>query len=133
VARSTACVDTDVCIEFLRGRSPGDTHFERALTEYDLRVTALTAYELLLGQRRMRRQQDLAGLFQIVPVIPFGERAAEESATIQAILLSRGQGIGLPDTLIAGTCLAESIPLITYNLAHFERVLGLQVIDPTAL
>jgi tRNA(fMet)-specific endonuclease VapC len=127
------CVDTDFCVDYLRGKSPRCTQFENALARFDLRMTAITAYELLLGQLRMRRWQDLTGLLEVVPVIPFGRRAAEESARTHSTLMKKGQEIGLPDTLIAGICLAEAIPLLTYNLAHFERVEGLKVIDPNTL
>jgi len=103
------------------------------MKRFDLRVTAITAYELLLGQLRMRRKQDLTGLLQVIPVIPFGRHAAEESAKTHFNLMKKGQEIGLPDTLIAGICLAEAVPLLTYNLDHFERVDGLRVVDPSTL
>lgn len=131
--RTVACVDTDLCVDYLREKAPRCTQFERAMVEFDLRMTAITAYELLLGQLRMRRKQDLTGLLEIIPVLPSGQRAAEQSASSQATLMKKGQGIGLPDTLIAGVCLAESVPLLTCNLAHFERVEGLKVIDPATL
>ena len=131
--RTVACVDTDICVDYLRGKAPRCAQFEKAMARFDLRMTAITAYELILGQLRMRRKQDLTGLWEVVPVIPFGRRAAEVSARTHSTLMKKGQEIGLPDTLIAGICLAEAIPLLTYNLAHFERVEGLKVIDPGAL
>lgn len=131
--RPVACVDTDFCVDYLREKAPRCTQFEQAMARFDLRMTAITAYELLLGQVRMRRKQDLSGLLEVVPVIPFGRRAAEESAKTHSILMKKGQEIGLPDTLIAGICLAEAIPLLTCNLAHFERVEDLKVIDPSTL
>ena len=131
--RAVACVDTDFCVDYLREKPPRYEQFEKAMLSFDLRMTAITAYELLLGQLRMRREQDLTSFLELIPVIPFGRRAAEESAKIHFTLMKKGQEIGLPDTLIAGTCLAEAIPLLTYNLAHFERVEGLRVIDPSTL
>jgi len=133
VERAVACVDTDFCIDYLREKAPGCMQFEKAMLRFELRMTAITAYELLLGQLRMRRRQDLTGFLELIPVIPFGQRAAEESAKTHFTLMNKGQEIGLPDTLIAGICLAEAIPLLTYNLAHFERVEGLKVIDPSTL
>jgi tRNA(fMet)-specific endonuclease VapC len=103
------------------------------MVRFELRMTAITAYELLLGQMRMRRKQALTGLLEVIPVVPFGRLAAEESARAHSTLMRQGQEIGLPDTLIAGVCLAEAVPLLTYNLTHFERVEGLKVIDPSTL
>lgn len=131
--RTVACVDTDFCVDYLRERAPRCIQFEKAMKRFDLCMTAITAYELLLGHLRMRHKQDLTGLLEVVPVIPFGRRAAEESARTHSTLMKKGQEIGLPDTLIAGICLAEAVPLLTYNLDHFERVEDLKVIDPSTL
>ena len=35
------------------------------------------------------------------------------------------------DTLIAGICLAQQLPLLTRNVRHYQRVPGLQVVSPT--
>jgi predicted nucleic acid-binding protein len=78
---------------FLREKAPRCVQFEKAMARFDLRMTAITAYKLLLGQLRMRRKQDLTGLLEVIPVIPFGRCAAEESAKTHSTLMKKGQEI----------------------------------------
>jgi tRNA(fMet)-specific endonuclease VapC len=59
--------------------------------------------------------------------------AAREAATTQRTLQQQGQIIGLPDTLIAGICLVQQMPLLTRNTRHYQRVAGLQVVTPAEL
>jgi len=35
----------------------------------------------------------------------------------------------MPDTLIAGTCIAHGVSLLTRNVAHYQRINGLAVIQ----
>jgi predicted nucleic acid-binding protein len=39
----------------------------------------------------------------------------------------------LPDTLIAGICLAQQMPLLTRNIRHYQRVMDLQLVSPADL
>ena len=53
-------------------------------------------------------------------VLPLDVTAARQAAALQRTLQQQGQVIGLPDTLIAGVCLAQQIPLLTRNSRHYE-------------
>ncbi len=50
------CIDTGPLIAFLKGRNPGAAAVERSVQELDCFVTVITAYELLFGVARARRQ-----------------------------------------------------------------------------
>lgn len=120
------CIDTDVIIDHLRGRSDV---LETVLAHFDCALTAITAYELLLGLAHAPRQSALFNdLLDLVQVLPFDLKAAREAARIDAQLRTQGTPIGLPDTLIAGICIAYGVPLLTRNTAHYKRVEGLTVI-----
>lgn len=41
-----------------------------------------------------------------------------------------GRTIGMGDYLIAGICLDRAARLLTRNRSHFDRVVGLEVVDP---
>lgn len=44
------CIDTNILIDFLKGREPGANALERALRGYyQCGITAITEYELLYG------------------------------------------------------------------------------------
>jgi len=50
---------------------------------------------------------------------------ADTAAATRRLLGRRGEGIGVPDYLVAGVCIANGYPLLTRNVAHFSRVPGL--------
>lgn len=59
--------------------------------------------------------------------MPFDGPAALAAAAVENNLRAIGEVIGVPDTLIAGICLARNLPLYTLNGEHFRRVAGLKV------
>ncbi len=75
----------------------------------------------------------LQDLYQLVQILPFDQNVAQKSANVGKRLQARGEKIGLGDTLIAGTCLSQQVPLLTRNVRHFSRVPNLHVITPDEL
>lgn len=132
LAERQLVVDTDVIIDHLRGRT---TSLQTALMQYDCAITAVTLYELEAAAVRLEHQQHLIErLLSIVDVLPFDRQAAHLAADIwRTTVEARGWAIGLPDTLLAGVCLAQDSPLLTRNLDHFQRVPGLWVVAPEQL
>lgn len=94
-------------------------------------MTAITLYELkAVGVRSERQERLIATLAEVLDVLPFDRSCAEQAAEIWRLLAREGELVGLPDTLIAGTCLANGLPLLTRNPNHYKRVPGLKVITP---
>lgn len=121
-------VETSVIIGFLKGNHPEVRFVEKKLREGELCLSAITVFELKVGiVSNSKHDQRLAGLFQAATVFPFDQKAALCAAAIENELRTRGEVIGVPDTLIAGTCLALRLPLVTLNPAHFRRVRSLTV------
>ena len=121
-------IDTDIVIDFLRGRGPGAHLTRRLIIERRLRVTAITGFELRVGADFLARKDQILGLFRsrTVPLdLASALRAGEVASTLQA----SGTGIGFADCMQAGICLRHGLPLATRNRKHFERVEGLQLID----
>ena len=121
-------VDTDLVIDFLRGRGPGAPLTRRLIVERRLRVTAITGFELRVGADFLARKDQILGLFRsrTVPLdLASALRAGEVASTLQA----SGTGIGFADCMQAGICLRHGLPLATRNRKHFERVEGLQLVD----
>lgn len=124
-------VDTDLIIDFLRGRGPGAQLIRRLVVERRLRVTAVTGFELRVGADLLAGKDQILRLFRsrTVPLdLASTLRAGEVASTLQA----SGTGIGFVDCLQAGICLRYGLPLATRNRKHFERVEGLQLIDVEA-
>ncbi len=124
-------IDTDVVIDYLRGR--GST-LRDALQQVNCALTAVTIYELksvplLSDQQRALLEQLVAR----VDILAFDSSAAEFAAATWRSLAARGVLISLPDILSAGICLSNDLPLLTRNVDHFSRVEGLKVISPDEL
>lgn len=121
-------VDTDIVIDYLRQYA---STLEKVITLYNCGITAVTLYELRVSLAKSERQQKrFAQVFPYLKVIPFDQVAAESASDIWRTLQANGSLIGLPDTLIAGTCLAHNLPFLTRNQRHYQRVANLKILTP---
>ena len=119
-------VDTDLLIDFLRGRGGGVAVVRDLLRARRLRLTAVTAFEMRLGTDFLAHRGEILRLFRsrTVPLdLPSALRGGEVAATLR----QQGQDIGMADCLQAGICLRHDLPLATRNRRHFERVAGLRL------
>lgn len=125
-------VDTDVLIDAVEGgREPAATAVRELMLAGTLAVSAISVYELTQGSRTSPEQlEKLQGFLSGAAVFDLTQDAAEMAASVNRYLEKRGERIGEPDTLIAGTCLDAGLPILTRNRRHFERVPGLQVLSP---
>ena len=124
------CIDTGSLIAFLKGRNRGAAAVDRAVREMDCFVTAITAYELLYGVARARREIGEDALLGTMQALPLDMKAARRAAHLHDELIRRNQDIGIKDVLIAAICLEHDLPLLTLNELHFDRVPGLTVLTP---
>jgi tRNA(fMet)-specific endonuclease VapC len=99
-------------------------------------VAAITVAELWHGVERAgaaqkaARERYLRALLEVLPVIPYTEQTAYHHARIWAQLESSGKVIGPYDLIVAATALERESELATFNLRHFAKVEGLNVIEP---
>ena len=112
-------VDTDVCIDHLRGARP-------------LRVTAgvisysvITRSELFAGRTNEARVDEF--------LAPFREISVDRSIAERAGRLRRGSALRTPDALVAATAIEHGLELVTRNRRDFKDIPGLQLRDPTSL
>ena len=127
------CIDTGPLIAFLKGRNPGATAVERAVREMDCCVTAITAYVLLFGVARARRQIGEDALLGTMQTLPLDIAAARRAAQLHDQLIRYNKDIGIKDVLIAAICLGHKLPLLTLNQEHFGRVPELTVVTPAQI
>jgi len=124
-------VDTDVLIDAIQAeREPAYTRVAALVRSGELAMSAVTVFELTQASRTsvegLERLQMVVGN---ATVLDLTQDAAEMAASVNRYLERRGQRIGEPDTLIAGTCLDAGLPILTGNARHFERVPGLEVLS----
>jgi tRNA(fMet)-specific endonuclease VapC len=119
--------DSDVLIDFLRGRSPWAGRIKLEIKTGHLATTAINSFELLSGARDADERDKMSQLLAALTVLGVTPAASEQAAAIRRELEAAGHGIGMADYLIAGVCLDHDGVLLTRNRDHFERVPGLKI------
>lgn len=129
----TVLIDASVLIDVERGR----TDLDAAVGDADRAISAVTASELLHGVRRAadarvraRRQAFVEHILAALDPIPVDARVARAHAAAWAELDAAGIRIGAHDLWIAATALAHGYAVATADVRDFERVPGLDVLQP---
>jgi tRNA(fMet)-specific endonuclease VapC len=124
-------LDTNVCVELLRGRAPGILRRLRRFAIDEIAISSITLAELQCGvakSARPARHALLLAQFCAPLAIPaFDTLAAETYGRVRAGLEQAGTPIGPLDTLIAAHALTLAVTLVTNNQREFGRVAGLRV------
>ncbi len=121
-------VDTDLLVDFLRGKGAGAGLVRTLLAEHRLRLTAVTGFELRVGTDFLARRSEILRLFRS-RTVPLDLASALRGGEVAADLRALGREIGFADCLQAGICLRHDLPLATRNRKHFDRVPGLLLAD----
>jgi len=121
-------VDTDLVIDFLRGKGSGAPLVRELIVGQRLRVTAITAFELRVGSDFLARRDDILRLVRS-RTFPLDPGSALQAGEVAAALRAAGQDIGMADCVQAGICLKFDLPFATRNRKHFNRVAGLRLVD----
>lgn len=117
-------IDTDVLIEYLRGRSEAVAYLE-GLTA-DLHISVISVAELFAGVRGEDEEKSLKQLLLAFVVLPVAEKTARIGGLYRRAY-GRSHGAGLADALIAATAEEHGADLVTFNRRHFLMVSRLTV------
>ena len=125
--------DTNVIIEFLRGRLPEGLKLLKETDARLIKVPSIVEAELFLGACKSanceKNQKEVEELLCNFEVLPFDSRCARAYARIRAELEVAGESIGPNDLLIAATAVAHDAILVTNNVREFKRVDGLRILS----
>jgi tRNA(fMet)-specific endonuclease VapC len=126
-------LDTDTCIDFLRGRHPAVRDRLRARQPGSIGVSVVTAAELRHGAERSAHPAESHGVIDAfladLDLLPLDEAVAHAYGQIRAALERAGRTIGANDLFIAAHARALSRTLVTGNLREFGRVSGLRLVN----
>jgi tRNA(fMet)-specific endonuclease VapC len=125
-------LDTNVFLRLLKGDSAvGD--WLKGIPRSELGVPAIVLYELEYGSLKARfsakRRNILQQGMEQIEHVPFGTRAALETAKIRIQLEREGRVIAPLDLLIAGTAVSRRARLATNNSKEFTRIHGLHLVE----
>lgn len=122
---SLLMLDTDVLIDYLRGRADAVTYLE-SLTEEVLLLSAITVAELYAGVREGHERKKLDTFLRVFQVIHVDEQIAINGGLHRRTYV-KSHNVGLADALIAATAEAAGATLITLNQKHFPMLRDVHV------
>jgi tRNA(fMet)-specific endonuclease VapC len=128
-------IDTDILIDLLKNTEETVTFLaEIEENETPLSTTAINAFELYYGAHKSKQQkQNLKATTKLLNrliILPLDQTSAETAGHIYAELETKGQPIGLRDSLIAAITLTNGFRIATKNVKHLQKITGLTVITP---
>lgn len=109
-------VDTDVLIDFLRGKEKAKVFLSTLVREPVVYISALTVAELYAGMKDHEREQT-ADLIDGLNVIAVNREIAEKAGHYKRTL--KTQTLELDDCIIAATAFINQAVLATGNLKHY--------------
>ena len=124
-------LDTDVCIELLRGNERVIEARQQTLEE--VATTWVTACELSYGAAKShspRKNQMLVSEFlATLRIVGLNRPATERFGQIKSTLESTGNILADADLMIASITMAQGASLVTGNRRHYDRIDGLRIED----
>lgn len=124
-------LDTNICIELIRGRSKQILAKLRRHPVGSVCISSITLAELQFGVARSsdpgRNAIALAHMIAPLETLSFDDHAAAAYGRARADLERAGTPIGALDTLIAAHALSAGAVLVTNNRRKFDRVARLHV------
>ena len=101
----------------------------KLISRQEVALTSISVFELYAGIEGKRRLSQIEILIQGVTILPLDVIEAVIAGKIYTQLKSKGQLVGSHDILIAATCVANTVPLYTKNVAHFSKIEEIQVLS----
>ena len=127
-------LDTNVCIDVLRGRKKVVDQLA-ACRPQDCLISVVTEFELFQGADRAppeHREGERAKVSRFVTslqILPFDSACARIAARLNAGLLNQGTPVSITDVFIAATGLHHQWSVVTNNTKDFRRFDGLSLED----
>ena len=115
----TILLDTDVLVDYLRGRK-GAVAYVEGLTA-TLLVSAITVAELVAGIRGKDEERALESFLLAFAIVPVDGEAARLGGAFRR-KYGPSHGTGLADALIAAAAELRSARLVTLNTKHFPML-----------
>lgn len=123
-------IDTSVFVAAERGYA----NLIEIVEDDDAFISVITVSEMLHGLNRAttavirdRRSKFIEQLLDLLAVIPIDIEIAREHSWIWAHLAMKGNMIGMNDSWLAATCIANGLTMATMNVREFDRVPNLKI------
>ena len=113
-------VDTDVCIDFLRGTDYTRDLFQQ-LFERDLFISVLSVYELYKGTHTDKQRRVIQEFIGALKVIYLDEGIVGKGAEFYRKYRKKGITLSDIDCLIMATAKEKGLLIVTRNVKHYPE------------
>jgi predicted nucleic acid-binding protein len=123
-------LDSDVCIDYLRGREYTKVLFRTWMEKGLLTINAITHLEIYAGMRK-DEESATADFLDNMVTVPVDESVASSAGNIIRRLKTKGLTMSPMDSIIAASALFANVPLVTNNVADYPvtQISGLIVVN----
>ncbi len=112
-------LDTDVLVEYLRGRPKAIEYLEGLAS--DLSISVISVAELFAGVKGDEEERALMQFLLAFSILPVTEKVARLGGLYRREY-RLSHGTGLADALIAATAEENGLRFVTFNRRHFPMV-----------
>jgi predicted nucleic acid-binding protein len=96
--------------------------------DYSLSTSTIVEFELFAGATNNQKQQDVREILNWCTLLPFTSDVAVTAAAIYQSLKVSNELVDIRDIFIAATAVTYSLPLMTLNTGHFNRIQRLELL-----
>jgi tRNA(fMet)-specific endonuclease VapC len=127
-------LDTNVCIDILRGRKKVIDRLA-ACRPKDCFISVITEFELFQGadrapeEHRVEEHAKVTRFVASLQILPFDSACARIAARLNAGLINQGPPVSITDVFIAASGLCHQRTVVTNNTKDFRRIEGLMLED----
>ena len=116
-------IDTSVLIDYYRKKDKSKSFFFKLTQSYSIfMVSAITEYEIYVGNASVVQENFWDELFKRITVLPFDSETDKVAVKIYHELKVKNKLIDIPDILIAATAIKNKLTFATLNTKHFNRI-----------
>ncbi len=109
-------IDTDILINFLRGREAAQNYLLSLLAETTIYCSAITVAEIHAGMKEHEREKTI-DLLDSIDIVDVTREIAEKAGTYKRT--EKKQSLELDDCIIAATAFIKGAILATENVRHY--------------
>jgi predicted nucleic acid-binding protein len=125
-----ALLDTSILIDFFRKTDKKNSRFYSLSDAFDgFCISVITEYEIFIGATSAVQKDYWNKFLQRVTIISRDSETVQTAILMNEELKKARKQIDSADLFIAATAICNSLPLVTLNNKHFDRIANLTLVE----
>jgi predicted nucleic acid-binding protein len=120
--RKRVLIDTSIIIDHLRKGDKKKSLLYKTIEKNKLYISSVSVFELYAGAIDERKTKDIEIILRALEPIPFSAEMGRRAGKLYISLKKENLLLEIRDLLIGATAITWSLPLLTLNKKHFNRM-----------